>query len=77
MTHPWLGVARVDPAGPVAVVKRVAHVREVARQEIFDRLAHEFTDARRACLDKLLAVDTEIGMTPAAMARERARCEMR
>lgn len=27
---------------------RVAHAREVARAETFDRLAHEFTDERRA-----------------------------
>jgi hypothetical protein len=39
--------------GPVTVVKRVAHAREMARQETFDRLAHEFTDERRAALDGL------------------------
>ncbi|WP_224392892.1 DUF4158 domain-containing protein [Pseudonocardia sp. ICBG1293] len=55
--------ARVIRPGPVTVVKRVAHAREVARQETFDRLAHEFTDARRVGLDGLLVVDSEIGMT--------------
>jgi hypothetical protein len=47
----------------VTVVKRVAHAREVARQETFDRLAHEFTDERRTGLDNLLVVDSVIGMT--------------
>ncbi|GIH53014.1 protein of unknown function [Microbispora rosea] len=40
--------AKVIRPGPVTVVKRVAHAREVARAETFDRLAHEFTDERRA-----------------------------
>lgn len=47
----------------MTVVKRVAHAREVARQETFDRLAHEFTDERRTGLDNLLVVDSVIGMT--------------
>jgi hypothetical protein len=55
--------ARVIRPGPVTVVKRVAHAREVARQETFDRLAHEFTDERRAGLDGLLVVDA--GIVPA------------
>ncbi len=59
----YLISARVIRPGPVTVVKRVAHAREVARQETFDRLAHEFTDERRAGLDGLLVVDSEIGMT--------------
>jgi hypothetical protein len=60
----YLISARVIRPGPVTVVKRVAHAREVARQETFDRLAHEFTDERRAgLLDGLLVVDAGIGMT--------------
>lgn len=39
------------PELAVTVVERVAHAREVAGQETFDRLAHEFTDERRAGLD--------------------------
>ncbi|WP_460959983.1 hypothetical protein [Parasphingorhabdus pacifica] len=41
-------------------MERVAHAREIARQETFDRLAPEFTDERRAALDSLL-VDPTIG----------------
>jgi hypothetical protein len=59
----YLISARVIRPGPVTVVKRVAHAREVAQQETFDRLAHEFTDERRAGLDGLLVVDAGIGMT--------------
>lgn len=59
----YLVSAKVIRPGPVIVVKRVAHAREVARQETFDRLAHEFTDARRAALDRLLDTDASIGMT--------------
>jgi TnpA family transposase len=59
----YLISARVIRPGPVTVVKRVAHAREEARRETFDRLAHEFTDQRCASLDGLLAVDPEIGMT--------------
>ncbi len=59
----YLISARVIRPGPVTVVKRVAHACEVARQETFDRLAHEFTDERRAALDGLLVVDAGIGMT--------------
>jgi Domain of unknown function (DUF4158) len=59
----YLISARVIRQGPVTVVKRVAHAREVARQETFDRLAHEFTNERRAGLDGLLVVDSGIGMT--------------
>lgn len=55
--------AKVIRSGPVTVVKRVAHAREVAQQETFDRLAHEFTDARRAALDGLLVADPAIGTT--------------
>ena len=35
----YLISAKVIRPGPVIVVKRVAHAREVARQETFDRLA--------------------------------------
>jgi TnpA family transposase len=59
----YLISARVIRPGPVTVVKRVAHAREKARQETFDRLAHEFTGKRRAGLDGLLAVDLAIGVT--------------
>lgn len=59
----YLISARVIRPGPITVVKRVAHAREEARQETFDRLAHEFTDQRRAGLDGLLVVDSAIGMT--------------
>ncbi len=59
----YLISARVIRPGPVTVVKRVAHAREKARQETFDRLAHEFTGKRRAGLDGLLAVDPAIGVT--------------
>ncbi|ONH32823.1 hypothetical protein BL253_03605 [Pseudofrankia asymbiotica] len=47
----YLISAKVIRPGPVTVVKRVAHAREVARQETSDRLAHEFTDERCAGLD--------------------------
>ena len=59
----YLISARVSRPGPVTVVKRVAHAQEKARQETFDRLAHEFTGKRRAGLDGLLAVDPAIGVT--------------
>ena len=59
----YLISARVIRPGPVTVVKRVAHAREVARQETFDRLACEFTPQRCAELDALLANDASIGMT--------------
>jgi hypothetical protein len=49
--------------GPVTVVKRVAHAREVAKRETFDRLAHELTGERRTALDGLLVTDPAIGMT--------------
>lgn len=59
----YLISTRVIRPGPVTVVKRVAHAREVARQETFDRLAQEFTDERRTGLDGLLVVDSALGMT--------------
>jgi hypothetical protein len=59
----YLISARVIRLGAVMVVKRVAHAREEARRETFDRLAHEFTDERRTGLDGLLVADPVIGMT--------------
>jgi hypothetical protein len=58
----YLISARVIRPGPVTVVKRVAHAREEARQETFNRLAHEFTEQRRAGLDSLLVANPVIGM---------------
>ncbi len=58
----YLISARVIRPGPVTVVERVAHAREEARRETFDRLAHEFTDQRCADLDGLLVDDPAIGM---------------
>nr|WP_207386396.1 DUF4158 domain-containing protein [Protofrankia symbiont of Coriaria ruscifolia] len=59
----YLISARVIRPGPVTVVERVAHAREEARRETFDRLAHEFTDQRCADLDGLLVDDPAIGTT--------------
>lgn len=59
----YLISARVIRPGPVTVVERVAHARAEAQRETFDRLAHEFTDARCAALDGLLVTDPEIGTT--------------
>jgi hypothetical protein len=47
----YLVSAKVIRPGAIIVVKRVAHARELARQETFDRLAPEFTEERRAGLD--------------------------
>jgi hypothetical protein len=41
------------------VVERVAHARAEAQRETFDRLAHEFTEARCTALDGLLVTDPE------------------
>jgi hypothetical protein len=60
----YLVSAKVIRPGAIIVVKRVAHARELARQETFDRLAPEFTEERRAGLDSLLVVDSALGMTP-------------
>ncbi|MBN9739351.1 Tn3 family transposase [Pseudonocardia sp. P1] len=57
----YLISARVIRPGPVTVVERVAHARAEAQRETFDRLAHEFTEARCAALDGLLVTDPEIG----------------
>ena len=55
--------ARVIRPGPVTVLERVAHARAEAQRETFDRLAHEFTDARCSALDGLLVTAPEIGTT--------------
>jgi hypothetical protein len=59
----YLISARVIRPGPVTVVERVAHTREEARRETFDRLSHEFTEQRCSGLDNLLVTDPAIGMT--------------
>ncbi|MFI6803002.1 DUF4158 domain-containing protein [Streptosporangium canum] len=59
----YLISARVIRPGPVTVVERVAHARAEAQRETFDRLAHEFTEARCAALDGLLITDPDIRMT--------------
>jgi TnpA family transposase len=59
----YLISARVIRPGLVTVVERVAHARAEAQRETFDRLAHEFTEARCAALDGLLITDPEIRMT--------------
>ncbi|GAA2637879.1 hypothetical protein GCM10010411_92120 [Actinomadura fulvescens] len=69
----YLISAKVIRPGPVSVVRRVAHAREVARRETFDRLAREFTDERRAGPDGLLVVDAAIGGCPGCGGWARAR----
>lgn len=59
----YLISAKVIRPGPVIVVKRVAHAREEAQRETYDRLAGALTDDRCAALDTLLVIDSEIGMT--------------
>ena len=59
----YLISTRVIRPGPVTVIERVAHAREAARRETFDRLADEFTDQRCADLDNLLVNDPAIGTT--------------
>lgn len=59
----YLISARVIRPGPVTLIERVAHAREQARDETFDRLTDSLTEARCAQLDALLEVDPEIGMT--------------
>ncbi|WP_440106487.1 DUF4158 domain-containing protein [Streptosporangium sp. H16] len=59
----YLISARVIRPGLGTVVERVAHARAEAQRETFDRLAHEFTEARCAALDGLLITDPEIRMT--------------
>jgi hypothetical protein len=57
------GLGEGDPARSVIVVERVAHAREQAQRETYQRLAPELTEARCAGLDALLEVDPQIGMT--------------
>ena len=59
----YLISVQVIRPGPVTVLERVAHAREQAQRETYDRLAHAFTEQRCAGLDGLLVVDPEIGMT--------------
>lgn len=59
----YLVSARVIRPGPVMVVERVAHARQQAQEETYDRLAHQFTPQRCAELDGLLTVDVSIGMS--------------
>ncbi|MHC6220079.1 DUF4158 domain-containing protein [Arthrobacter sp. MMS24-S77] len=59
----YLITARVIRPGPVTLAKAVAHAREIARLETFDRLAPEFSDEPRTGLDGLLVTDPKIGMT--------------
>jgi hypothetical protein len=47
----------------VTVLEQVAHAREQAQRETYDRLAHEFTADRCTALDGLLVVDPAGGMT--------------
>ncbi len=59
----YLVSARVIRPGPVTLVERVAHARNQAQAETYDRLADEFTPQRRAELDALLVVDPSLGMS--------------
>lgn len=59
----YLISARVIRPGPVSMVERIAHAREQAQRETDDRLSHEFTPARCAELDALLAVDASLGVS--------------
>lgn len=59
----YLISARVVRPGPVSMVERIAHAREQAQRETYDRLAHEFTPDRCAELDALLVTDTSLGVS--------------
>ncbi|KAF0846838.1 Tn3 family transposase [Nocardia caishijiensis] len=59
----YLISARVIRPGPVSMVERIAHAREQAQRETYDRLAHEFTPARCAELDALLTTDASLGVS--------------
>lgn len=59
----YLISARVIRPGPVSMVERIAHARERAQCETYDRLAHVFTPARCAELDALLVVDASLGVS--------------
>ncbi|WSJ01035.1 Tn3 family transposase [Nocardia sp. NBC_01329] len=45
------------------MVERIAHAREQAQRETYDRLAHEFTPARCTELDALLVTDASLGVS--------------
>lgn len=53
----YLISARVIRPGPVTLVERVAHARNQAQAETYDRLAHELTPQRCAELDALLVAN--------------------
>lgn len=57
----YLVSARVIRPGPDTLVRRVAHAREQAQTETYDRLAHEFTTERCEALDALLVTDLSLG----------------
>lgn len=57
----YLMSARVIRPGPDTLVRRVAHAREQAQSETYDRLAHEFTTERCAGLDASLVTDPSLG----------------
>ena len=59
----YLISARVIRPGPVTLVERVAHARQQAQEETYDRLAHEFSPQRCAELDALLVTDPSIRMS--------------
>jgi Domain of unknown function (DUF4158) len=59
----YLISAKVIRPAPIVVVKRVAHAREQAQRETYDRLAAAFTPERCAALDGLLFTDPDVGMT--------------
>ncbi|MGO4617188.1 Tn3 family transposase [Nocardia sp. 2YAB30] len=59
----YLISARVIRPSPDTLVRRVAHAREQAQRETYDRLAHEFTPARCAELDALLVTDASLGVS--------------
>jgi TnpA family transposase len=62
----YLAAARLIRPGLVNMLERVATAREQARAETWARVAHLLDDARRADLDRLLAVDPQLGRTPLA-----------
>ncbi|WP_045440431.1 DUF4158 domain-containing protein, partial [Nocardia seriolae] len=59
----YLISARVIRPDPVTLVERVAHARNQAQAETYDRLAHELTPQRCQELDALLVVDPSLGMS--------------
>lgn len=63
LTCEYLISARVIRPSPDTLVRRVAHARDQAQRETYDRLAHEFTPQRGAELDALLVTDASIGMS--------------